>query len=64
MPHLTELIRMPIFCCLQPSGSTVISFAQKTFVQGTLTSKLHVIELGAAAGALTASTNAEWSEYC
>ena len=32
------------------SKSTVISFAQKTLVQGTLTSKLHVIELGAAAG--------------
>lgn len=30
--------------------STVISFAQKTFNNGTLTSKLHVIELGAPAG--------------
>ena len=28
----------------------MISFAQKTYVQGTLTSKLHVIELGAAPG--------------
>lgn len=32
--------------------STVISFAQKTFNNGTLTSKLHVIELGAPAGQL------------
>jgi hypothetical protein len=32
--------------------STVISFAQKTFNNGTLTSKLHVIELGAPAGLL------------
>lgn len=30
--------------------STVISFAQKTYANGTLTSKLHVIELGAPAG--------------
>lgn len=30
--------------------SIVISFAQKTFNNGTLTSKLHVIELGAPAG--------------
>ena len=29
----------------------MISFAQKTFSNGTLTSKLHVIELGAAPGA-------------
>jgi hypothetical protein len=40
--------------CAQAPGSeaasTVISFAQKTFVNGTLTSKLHVIELGAAPG--------------
>ena len=33
------------------SGSTVISFAQKTFAGGVLTSKLHVIELGAQPGA-------------
>ena len=32
--------------------STVISFAQKTFANGVLTSKLHVIELGAAPGEL------------
>ena len=32
-------------------GSTVISFAQKTFAGGALTSKLHVIELGAQPGA-------------
>ena len=31
--------------------STVIAFAQKTFKDGNLTSKLHVIELGAPAGA-------------
>ena len=31
-------------------GSTVISFAQKTFSGGVLTSKLHVIELGAQPG--------------
>ena len=40
-------------CCAQgPTGvpSTIISFAQKTYVQGTLTSKLHVIELGAGPG--------------
>ena len=30
--------------------STVIAFAQKTFKDGNLTSKLHVIELGAPAG--------------
>ena len=30
--------------------SIVISFAQKTFANGQLTSKLHVIELGAPAG--------------
>jgi len=30
--------------------SIVISFAQKTFANGRLTSKLHVIELGAPAG--------------
>ena len=38
-----------------PTGapSTIISFAQKTYVQGTLTSKLHVIELGAQPGAHT-----------
>jgi hypothetical protein len=34
------------------ASSTVISFAQKTFNNGTLTSKLHVIELGAPAGQL------------
>ena len=33
------------------TSSTVISFAQKTFANGNLTSKLHVIELGAAPGA-------------
>ena len=33
------------------AASTVISFAQKTFANGNLTSKLHVIELGAAPGA-------------
>ena len=32
------------------AASTVISFAQKIFANGTLTSKLHVIELGAAPG--------------
>ena len=32
--------------------SIVISFAQKTFANGQLTSKLHVIELGAPAGKL------------
>ena len=32
------------------AASTVISFAQKTFANGNLTSKLHVIELGAAPG--------------
>ena len=31
-------------------ASTVISFAQKTFANGNLSSKLHVIELGAAPG--------------
>ena len=42
--------RVPSFCaCLQ--GSSVISFAQKTLVNGQINSKLHVIELGAAAGA-------------
>ncbi len=37
---------------LQKGGlaSTVISFAQKTYANGVLTSKLHVIELGAQAG--------------
>lgn len=30
--------------------SMVISFAQKTYANGVLTSKLHVIELGAQAG--------------
>lgn len=35
--------------------SIVISFAQKTFANGTLTSKLHVIELGAPAGQLVAT---------
>lgn len=30
--------------------SIVISFAQKTFTNGVLTSKLHVIELGAQPG--------------
>ena len=34
--------------------STVIAFAQKTFKDGNLTSKLHVIELGAPAGATMA----------
>ncbi len=33
------------------TSSTVISFAQKTFANGNLTSKLHVIELGAPPGA-------------
>ncbi len=32
------------------AASTVISFAQKTIANGNLTSKLHVIELGAAPG--------------
>ena len=32
------------------SQSTVISFAQKTYNNGVLNSKLHVIELGAQAG--------------
>ena len=32
------------------AASTVISFAQKTVANGNLTSKLHVIELGAAPG--------------
>ena len=34
-----------------PQGSSVISFAQKTLVNGQINSKLHVIELGAAPGA-------------
>ena len=40
------------FSTLSQGGtqSTVISFAQKTYNNGVLTSKLHVIELGAAAG--------------
>lgn len=46
-----ELIRVSL---MQAPGaaaaSTVISFAQKTFANGNLTSKLHVIELGAAPG--------------
>ena len=36
--------------------SIVISFAQKTFANGQLTSKLHVIELGAPAGQLQAQS--------
>mmetsp|Transcript_17485 Transcript_17485/g.52457 ORF Transcript_17485/g.52457 Transcript_17485/m.52457 type:complete len:1706 (-) Transcript_17485:516-5633(-) len=39
--------------------STVISFAQKTFNNGVLTSKLHVIELGAPAGTPPLKKNAE-----
>jgi clathrin heavy chain len=39
--------------------STVISFAQKTYANGTLTSKLHVIELGAPAGTPPLKKNAE-----
>ena len=45
------------FSTLQASGarrrqSIVISFAQKTLVNGTINSKLHVIELGAQPGQL------------
>ncbi|DBA67143.1 hypothetical protein WJX79_007694 [Trebouxia sp. C0005] len=39
--------------------SIVISFAQKTFANGQLTSKLHVIELGAPAGQAPLKKNAE-----
>ncbi|EIE26635.1 clathrin heavy chain [Coccomyxa subellipsoidea C-169] len=39
--------------------STVISFAQKTFANGVLTSKLHVIELGAAPGTAPLKKQAE-----
>jgi hypothetical protein len=38
-------------------ASTVISFAQKIFANGTLTSKLHVIELGAAPGMRSSITD-------
>lgn len=41
------------------TSSTVISFAQKTFANGVLTSKLHVIELGAAPGESTLSYSAQ-----
>ena len=40
------------------AASTVISFAQKTFANGNLTSKLHVIELGAAPGLHL------WAPFC
>ncbi|KAK9810517.1 hypothetical protein WJX72_012055 [[Myrmecia] bisecta] len=40
-------------------GSTVISFAQKTFANGVLTSKLHVIELGGAPGSPPLKRQAE-----
>ena len=43
--------------------SIVISFAQKTFANGQLTSKLHVIELGAPAGQSSAYTHV-LSIYC
>jgi clathrin heavy chain len=39
--------------------STVIAFAQKTLAAGALTSKLHVIELGAPAGTPPVKRNAE-----
>ena len=43
---------MGLAVVLQKGGlaSTVISFAQKTYANGVLTSKLHVIELGAQGG--------------
>ncbi len=41
---------MPVQAPGAAAASTVISFAQKTVANGNLTSKLHVIELGAAPG--------------
>ena len=44
--------------------STVIAFAQKTFKDGNLTSKLHVIELGAPAGAGSARAFSSAARIC
>ncbi len=53
MPGATECPNLPKprQAAGAEGGSTVISFAQKTFSGGALTSKLHVIELGAQPGA-------------
>ena len=50
--HMCGGLLMGLLVVLQKGGvaSTVISFAQKTYANGVLTSKLHVIELGAQAG--------------
>lgn len=54
MANLPQTLANRVLFTLQVPGrnapSTVISFAQKTFNNGQLTSKLHVIELGATAG--------------
>ena len=47
---LTNDLARPLQAPGSQTSSTVISFAQKTFANGVLTSKLHVIELGAAPG--------------
>ena len=63
MKTQTRAMDMGFKICLQmqvPSRdrpSTVIAFAQKTFKDGNLTSKLHVIELGAPAGAYSTKIN-------
>lgn len=46
----TDDLEWPLQAPGSQTASTVISFAQKTFANGVLTSKLHVIELGAAPG--------------
>ena len=57
---------MGLLAVLQKGGvaSTVISFAQKTYANGVLTSKLHVIELGAQAGICKGDSRSEAAKSC